>query len=280
MIKIIHTGHAGYLFKINNKVLVCDHWSDTYSSFEGSWEKLEKDNFSTEVLEDLYNPDFIWCSHAHGDHFDETYLSNITSKAKLIIPNFFDKSFENLIKKKKLKLDLICLKDEEKFYLNDSDYMQIFFEEPVYTNHSSLFLKTKDKNIFHNADTTINDQFKNKIFKNSDLSKIDFLIGQYTNPTPYPWSIEMNLLKKEEEAIDMHNNSLNAFLNMIFDLKPKNSLPCAGPAIVKNYNVDMHKRANKIIYDKEANLNFLEKNKKFNTKIINVKSGTEINCDT
>lgn len=279
MLKIIHTGHAGFIFKIDDKILVCDHWSDNFFPFEGSWEKLEKDNFSQEVLEYLYNPDYIWCSHAHGDHFDEMYLSTIKSKAKLIIPDFIDKSFQKIIEKKKIKLDITCLSDNEKFYINDKAYLQIFFEEPIYTNHSSLFIKTKKYNIFHNADTTINDKFKNKIFQNNDLKKIDFLIGQYTNPTPYPWSIEMDLLKKEEEAIDMHNNALKSFLNIIRDLKPKYSLPCAGPAIVKKHNVDMFKKANKLIYDKESNLKYLEKNKFYNTKIQNIISGQIINCE-
>lgn len=276
MLNIIHTGHAGYIFKINNKILVCDHWSDKFYPFAGSWEKLEKDDFSSEINEYLNCPDYIWCSHAHGDHFDELYLSKVNKKAKLIIPAFIDNSFIDTIKKKKIHLEIISLEDSEKFFLDKDTYLQIFFEEPIYTNHSSLFIKTLSQNIFHNADTTVNEDFKKKLFKNKDLKKIDFLIGQFTNPTPYPWSIEMDMMKKEEEALEMHYNSLNAFLNMINDLKPRKSLPCAGPAIIKNHKIDMYKKANKIIYDKIANLKFLDKNKNYNTEIANVVSGQEI----
>jgi L-ascorbate metabolism protein UlaG (beta-lactamase superfamily) len=276
MNKIVHTGHAGFIFYLGNIKIVCDHWSSTYRPFSNSWKKLETDNFSKKIKFDILNPDYIWCSHAHGDHYDPTYIKKVNKNAKIVIPDFSDNSFYNILKKEKFKNKIIKLKDKQKLNINKFGYIQIFFEEPSYTNHSSLFIKSERLNIFHNADTTINDSFKKKLLKFKDLKKIDYLIGQYTNPTPYPWSIKMSAIKKNKEGIEMHYNALNSFVNMITDLKPKYALPCAGPALVEKHKIKSYKKAYDIIYDKKNNLLYLNNKKKTLTKILNVKSSQEI----
>ncbi len=276
MNKIIHTGHAGFILYFGKIKIVCDHWSSSFKPFSNSWKKLETDIFSDKVKYDILNPDYIWCSHSHGDHYDPTYIKKVNKNAKIIIPDFKDNSFYEILYKKKFKNKIIKLKDKQKLKINNSDYIQIFFEEPTYTNHSSLFIKSKKFSMFHNADTTINESFKKKIFKFKDLKKIDFFAGQYTNPTPYPWSIKMPKKKKVSEGIEMHFNALDSFINMITDLKPKFALPCAGPAIVKKHKIKTYKNIYNIIFNKKKNLKYLNKNKKTLTKILNIKSAQEI----
>ena len=276
MNKIIHTGHAGFILYLRNIKIVCDHWSSNFKPFSNSWKKFEKDNFNKKIHYDLLNPDYIWCSHSHGDHYDPTYIKKVNKNAKIIIPDFKDNSFYKILKKEKFKNEIIKLKDKQKFRINNSDYIQIFFEEPTYTNHSSLFIKSVKFSIFHNADTTINEKFKKKIFNFKDTKNIDYFIGQYTNPTPYPWSIKMPKKKKISEGKEMHFNALDSFCNMIKDLRPKFALPCAGPAIVKKHKIKLFNNVYDLIYNKKKNLNYLNKKKEVSTKILNIKSSQEI----
>jgi len=171
---------------------------------------------------------------------------------------------------------MIFLNDLDSLYLSKKFKVQIIFEEPLYTNHSSLFLNFNNKlKCFHNADTTPIDDYYKKAQENN-MFNVDIFIGQYTNPTPYPWSIKMSAIKKNKEGIEMHYNALNSFVNMITDLKPKYALPCAGPALVEKHKIKSYKKAYDIIYDKKNNLLYLNNKKKTLTKILNVKSSQEI----
>ena len=275
MINIFHTGHAGFVFKYDNIILVTDHWSSKFKPFENSWQKLENDNFSKNLQDHLLNPDYIWCSHEHGDHYDPGYIRSISNKnAKILMPNFKDESFENLMRKDGIKLDMIFLNDLDSFQLSKKFKVKIIFEEPIYTNHSSLFMNFNDQlKCFHNADTTPIDDFYKKA-EESKMTNVDIFIGQYTNPTPYPWSIDMENFNKEQEAIDMHKNCLNLFVEMCDKFNAKNCFPCAGPAIVDRHNVDKYCEANKLIFNKEKNLLYL-RDKMKSKNIHDIRSGKE-----
>lgn len=279
MINIFHTGHAGFVFKYDNITLVTDHWSSKFRPFLNSWKKLEDDNFSKKLQDHLLNPDYIWCSHEHGDHYDPEYIKSINNQnAKILMPDFKDKSFANLMRQDGIKLDMIFLKDLDELQLSKKFKVKIIFEEPLYTNHSSLFINFNDQfKCFHNADTTPIDDFYKKAEK-SKMTNVDIFIGQYTNPTPYPWSIDMEKFNKEQEAIDMHQNCLNLFAEMCDKFNAKNCFPCAGPAIVDRHDVDKYCEANKLIFDKEKNLSYL--NDKMNSKkVYDLRSGKEFIYD-
>ena len=279
MVKIYHTGHAGFMFCYDKITLVTDHWSSNFKPFENSWEKLEKDNYEKSFLNKLYNPDFIWCSHEHGDHYDPTYIKSIKNKnCKIIMPNFGDKSFEKLMINDGINLEMIFLNDLDSLYLSKKFKVQIIFEEPLYTNHSSRFLNFNNKlKCFHNADTTPIDDYYKKAQENN-MFNVDIFIGQYTNPTPFPWSIDMKIFDTEEEAIEMHNNYLNLFIEMNKKFNAKTCFPCAGPAIVKKHNIKKYIKADKIIFDKKSNLEYLSKNLE-TREIYNLKNGQKIFFD-
>ena len=215
-IKLFHSGHAGFAVLVNGMKIVLDHWSSSYRPFEGSWQKFEEDDFDVELLEILNNPDFVWCSHEHGDHFDPTYLKSISnSNVKFIIPDFEDQSFIKRYKQHGLSDEkLILLGDEKRLTLSDKINLTMFFEEPIYSNHSSLLLTLGSVKIFHNADTTPSEKFYEKLSR-GNIGKITLFIGQYCNPTPYPWIIEMEAPEKEEEAFAMHHAALKTHINMV-----------------------------------------------------------------
>ena len=91
MNKIIHTGHAGFILYFWGKKLFVIIGLVPSDHFPILGKKLETDNFSNKIRHDILNPDYIWCSHSHGDHYDPTYIKKVNKNAKIIIPDFKDK---------------------------------------------------------------------------------------------------------------------------------------------------------------------------------------------
>lgn len=259
-IKLFHTGHAGFAIVADGLKIVLDHWSSSYRPFDGSWRKFDDDNFDDDLIEILKSPDFVWCSHEHGDHFDPTYLQAISNPdVKFIIPDFEDQSFLKRYEQHGLgNKNLILLGDEKRLDLSNEISVNIFFEEPVYSNHSSLMLKLGSVKIFHNADTTPNDRFYEKL-RCVNMDDIELFIGQYCNPTPYPWIIEMEAPDKEHEAFEMHHAAIETHINMCNELRPKWTIPCAGPALVDKFEVHKFKAVNELVYDKKRNFELIKK---------------------
>ena len=257
-LKIFHTGHAGFIVEFDNKILVCDHWSDSYRPFEGSWQKLEKDNFSDTIMKLLENPDYIWCSHEHGDHYDPTYITqHMKSDTKLIVPQFIDQSLYDRMIHDNIPADnILLLGDLQTLQLTPNFQVIMLFEEPAYSNHSSLIIRANDFHFMHNSDTTPNSHFYDKI-KYLDIRQIDLFAGQYCNPTPYPWVVEMENIEKESEALEFHHSAIQSYCQMCKKLNVIASIPCAGPAIVPSFDISLFPAANKLIYDKEHNLSII-----------------------
>ena len=272
-IKFFHTGHAGFAILADGIKIVLDHWSSSYRPFDGSWKKFEEDNFNYELEEILNTPDFVWCSHEHGDHFDPTYLHSISNpEVKFIVPQFPDNSLIECYKRSGInESKLVVLGDEKSIALSEDISVTMFFEEPVYSNHSSLFLKLGPTNILHNGDTTPNNEFYEKL-RRGGKDKINLLIGQYCNPTPYPWIVEMEAPQKESDAFAMHNAAIETHVQMCNELRPDCTVPCAGPALVDNFEVATFKAVNELVYDKKTNLEKIRKGVT-HTKVLDLSSG-------
>ena len=100
-------------------------------------EKLEKDYFDDETLYYLSNPDYVWCSHQHGDHYDPKYISTLKNlNTKLILPAFKDRQFYNKVIKNGFDVDkIIELNDLNTLFLTNRIPATMLFEEPHFTNH-------------------------------------------------------------------------------------------------------------------------------------------------
>jgi len=70
----VSIGHAGILIRTRGITIVCDPWF--VPAFLGSWFVFPRnDVLSDDIMNDVCNPDFLYVSHLHGDHFDAEFLS-------------------------------------------------------------------------------------------------------------------------------------------------------------------------------------------------------------
>jgi UDP-MurNAc hydroxylase len=86
--KATSIGHAGILIETTDGSIVCDPWF--LPAFRGSWCVFPRnDQLSSDLMDRIENPDYLYISHIHGDHLDELWLpDHISREATVLVPGF------------------------------------------------------------------------------------------------------------------------------------------------------------------------------------------------
>ncbi|MEY4069267.1 MAG: hypothetical protein RLZZ332_1603, partial [Actinomycetota bacterium] len=81
-------GHAGILIRCPQATIVCDPWF--VPAFLGSWFPFPRnDQLDAETMAAVVSPDYLYISHLHGDHCDETFLRDSVDKSTtVLLPDF------------------------------------------------------------------------------------------------------------------------------------------------------------------------------------------------
>jgi UDP-MurNAc hydroxylase len=87
-------GHAGLLIETRFGSILCDPWFDP--AFFGSWFVFPRnDQLSPELMAKIEHPDYLYISHLHGDHLDETWLPHHVSRdAIVLVPGYPTRELE------------------------------------------------------------------------------------------------------------------------------------------------------------------------------------------
>jgi len=95
----ISIGHAGILVRTHGVTIVCDPWF--VPAFFGSWFVFPRnDQLPDDIMHDVCNPDFLYISHLHGDHFDEAFLrDNMSRDTTVLLPGFPTREMERAFNK-------------------------------------------------------------------------------------------------------------------------------------------------------------------------------------
>ncbi len=90
----ISIGHAGILIRTQGITIACDPWFEP--AFFGSWFVFPRnDQLAPDIMHDVCNPDFLYISHLHGDHFDAEFLSKHMNKnTTVLLPDFPTREME------------------------------------------------------------------------------------------------------------------------------------------------------------------------------------------
>lgn len=87
-------GHAGILIETTFGSITCDPWFEP--AFLGSWFVFPRnDQLAEELMARVCNAEFLYVSHQHGDHLDETFLRDRMNKdATVLLPGFPTRELE------------------------------------------------------------------------------------------------------------------------------------------------------------------------------------------
>ena len=90
----VSIGHAGLLIRVNGLTIACDPWF--VPAFHGSWFVYPRnDQLSDELMHEVCNPDFLYVSHLHGDHFDAEFLATrMNTNTTVILPGWPTREME------------------------------------------------------------------------------------------------------------------------------------------------------------------------------------------
>lgn len=90
----VSLGHAGILVRTRGITIVCDPWF--VPAFFGSWFVFPRnDQLPTDLMEEVCDPDFLYVSHLHGDHFDVPFLlEKMNKNTTVLLPDFPTREME------------------------------------------------------------------------------------------------------------------------------------------------------------------------------------------
>jgi len=222
MIKFL--GHASIYIKTDTTSLVTDPWFSKNGIFLNSWFQFP-DNTDIDLSwkDEL---DYVCISHEHEDHFDIEFLKTLSSRTKIIIPEYKNKRFYNLLKKNLPRNLILQAPHKQKSLLGDIEFYPII-QNPGWDDCGMLF-KVNEEVVFDLNDMKISDtQDIEWIKSNFD---IDYLFMQFSGANWFPHVYPQYELKdKIEICKDRRINKFNNVINLFKSLEAKLLIPCAGP---------------------------------------------------
>ena len=252
--------NAMALLKGSNSTVLFDPWI-TFDRFAyNNQYNFPESKFTKDQIKSI-NPDFIYISHTHADHFDANTLE-LFSKNTPIICSYYKNNFtERNLKSLGFKNVIVC--EQDKFVkLNGTDKCYIYNAE-IYSEVDSLGLFQIDGFNILNANDVIYSE--NQMTKIGNQFNIDLAMVPYGYQGPYPAFYEN--LSENEKKIKSEEKKINNYIILkkyIQSLKPKYVFAFAAGVVYGGkkaldynyYGVGNAKES--LEYCKSAGLNFNE----------------------
>jgi UDP-MurNAc hydroxylase len=91
-------GHAGLLVETRQATIACDPWFEP--QFFGSWFVFPRnDQLPRALMDAIEHPDYLYISHLHADHLDESFLrEHMDKRATVLLPGFPSEEMERTLR--------------------------------------------------------------------------------------------------------------------------------------------------------------------------------------
>ncbi len=189
-LKIKFINHACIQFFIDDQSFMVDPWFDG-KVFNNSWSLLKSTKLDELELKSLK---YIFISHEHPDHLNFDTLKKIYSinnDITCIFPFRKDETVKKVVEKIGFKFKFIK-QNEEKFFLNDKDFVK-YFSNKDEGDHTIAF-SINEKVIINQNDDYTPSNIIQRI--NKEFSKIDILFTQFSLAGYYGNSDNPEMIKK------------------------------------------------------------------------------------
>ncbi len=281
--KITHYCNSFISIKSKRSILVCDPWIGKADN--NAWLSYPIHKNGIKILNNL-NPDYIYISHLHNDHFDPKILKKFKYKktVKIIIKKYNNERLKNKIKELNFK-NIIEITPWEKFKLNNDFFISIIPQETnntagldtkiKYDLDTSIVVQSSEtKQIFYNNvdnPLSINNIKKlNNFVKNFYKSKINITCFALGGASEYPQCfININRAKERKNVIDSSIENVKKKLDI---LKPEIFFPAGGNYVVYG----KFNKLNKFIAQPDNYFIIFKKLKKKNRQNYEIEGGNSI----
>jgi len=228
--KIKYITHACLLVETNNCKILTDPWL-VGPSWGGTLWHFPTHNFTPKNLPE---PDIIYFSHGHDDHFHEDTIKKFPRswfKKLIIAPNFKEKWWKDSLKSKFENIKY--LNHNEIFKFDKELSLQVFLNDRGDID-SSIKIQSANKTCFLQTDNQMSVKEAERI---SQLGSIDvaFMMPYLTGIWPAFYKMKKNKMIKLGKK--KKNQSLEYCCSLIKKLKPKYLIPyaCDVSSLGKNY---------------------------------------------
>ena len=226
--KITYFVNTMFLIEGKDSRVLCDPWITSDNKSRSGLYNYPKLNTRKEDLPAL-NPDFIYISHTHPDHFDPDTL-NVFDKNIPILVSWYEHNFTEKAVKKLGFNDVRVSSKSESLELNGNDTFWIEPSAKYSAVDSIAVFKIDGLNILNANDCGFNyDQCKSlkERFQNIDAACIPSGMQG-----PYPaFYGNLTLQEKKKEAEKKKNNNFMAILDYLEVLKPEYFFALTGGAV-------------------------------------------------
>jgi len=183
--------------------------------------------FSRDEIKSL-NPDYIYISHTHADHFDKTTLDLFDKNTPVLCADYENNFTERNLKNLGFK-DVIVCRPNEPFKFNSADSCYLWKAE-INPEVDSLGVFNIDGITLLNANDVVYSENQMNFIGNK--FKIDFAMIPYAYQGPYPAFYE-NLDKEEkmQKANEKKLKNYELMYKFIKSTKPKRVFPFAAGCV-------------------------------------------------
>jgi len=221
-LEIKFLGQAGLLISGKNCKLLCDPWFSETGGFLARWHQFpSNENIDKKLFDDI---DYLYVSHDHHDHFDESFLDTLPKDTKIIIANYLSKSFKNSFKKIGFT-NIFELNDWEQKNLSENFDVTIVTDPGKYKQDSSLLIKCDGFTILNKNDCYLSQEYMERFSKIG----IDLLFTQFSGAIWYPMVYDYDLQTNQNAIQSVLSRLEDTFVNVVNMINAKYVVPSAGP---------------------------------------------------
>jgi UDP-MurNAc hydroxylase len=272
--EITYLGHAGLLIRTKGVSILCDPWFNP--AYLYSWFPFPSNDHIDKEL--IANPDYLFVSHLHKDHFDNKFLASVVNKkSQVIVPDYPTTQY-------KQAFDELGFKN----FIHAENFKPIELEKNVnivlnaLTNPTDgplgdcVLIVSDDENVVINQ----NDAHPIELDSLKAFGPFDAHFLQYSGAIWYPVVYEMRQKEKQRSLLNKRRNQLERAYNYAVNLGSKHIFPSAGPPCFldpKLFDLNDFGDPFNIFYDATVFIDFFKAKNKSNDQFIHlIYPGSEI----
>jgi UDP-MurNAc hydroxylase len=222
----ISIGHAGILIRTQGITIVCDPWFEP--AFFGSWFVFPRnDQLAPDIMHDVCNPDFLYISHLHGDHFDASFLTQHMNKNTMVLlPDFPTREMEREFNKLGFRNFVRTIRAKE-HTIAPNVTIAIHTEISITDGpggDSALMVSDGEARLVNQNDCRTND-----LTELLEHGPVDLHWLQYSGAIWYPMVYEMDAAQKKQLCVDKVESQFARATRYVEALHATTVVPSAGP---------------------------------------------------
>jgi UDP-MurNAc hydroxylase len=222
VVRVTTLGHAGLLIEARNgKTVLCDPWFGP--AFAGAWFPFPDNSWLRPLI--TRQPDFLYVSHNHADHFDRAFCAEVDKETPVILPSYPLRELEQELRALGFT-DFIRTSDGEQFEIGGLKMVVFSNSSPSDgpMGDSALMVDDGSSRIFNQNDSRPHDLELVKSYGPYDVH-----FAQHSGAVWYPVVYNMPAKAKAMAGARKRHNQLRRFLHYVDTVDAKYVVPNSGP---------------------------------------------------